>query len=200
MTDSNDASENNSESVYVKSEQTVDYSDFETVFWSVSSQINDLRVSLEAEEITYNDYKAEVMVAVNSLVRESENIVSQYNFSTEELNEIYGDLNQSEMAMVDVKMASIGFLMAINIDDDFSDGPTNVTMSEPWSGSRIGPCVLEALGAEALVDLYKGRAMSSFAVRRAIIKGVGKVAARIGLGAIGTALAVADFVWCMGRE
>ena len=164
----------------------------------LSGQYNYGSISLE-------EYKNESEVLLTSLYPESHQLLTSYGFTESDFQEMFENengsiLTENQKQNIVTHVAITGYLLNQGQHPPLSDDPNIIIYSDPWSGTRVGPCILEALGAEALVDLWKGRALSSVATRRVLLKAVGKTAAKVGLGAIGTAVAVADFVWCMGRE
>lgn len=73
----------------------------------------------------------------------------------------------------------------------------NARASGEITGREVFECVMSAVGVASLVKGIRVGSLSSYAVRKALVRAVGKVAARIGLGAIGIALTVAEFGWCL---
>lgn len=165
---------------------------------TLSEQYNYGSISLE-------EYKNESEVLLTPLYPESHQLLTSYGFTEGDFQEMFENedgsvLTENQKQNIITHVAITGYLLNQGEYPPLSDDPNIIIYSDPWSGNRVGPCILEALGAEALVDLWKGRALNSVATRRVLLKAVGKTAAKVGLGAIGTAIAVADFVWCMGRE
>lgn len=64
---------------------------------------------------------------------------------------------------------------------------------------EIWECALSAIGVKALGELISAKGLSSYAARKALIKAVGKAAAKAGLGFIGVAIAVGEFAWCLSK-
>ncbi|TJZ60703.1 hypothetical protein FAZ15_12010 [Sphingobacterium olei] len=69
----------------------------------------------------------------------------------------------------------------------------------PSSNSDVWDCALRALGVDRLIDWAKGKYVGSYAARKALISLIGKTATRLGLGYIGTAMMVAEFVHCVAQ-
>ena len=73
---------------------------------------------------------------------------------------------------------------------------SNLMFNQTIAKESVGTCILEALGVGALYDWAVGKAIIS---RRLLIRAVGSALSRT-VGWVGTALAVADFIWRMNRE
>lgn len=189
----------------VELESSIDYEiemlNFTKKFIPIKSEISQNKELYNAGLIDAETYEQNVVSYLSPFYKESENLLHAYGLNSKDFDDIgFSVMEAEKRKYVKIIMALTAYAIHAGGEIPISVNPGMSLNSDPWSSSRIGPCILEALGAEALVDLWKGRAMSSIAARRAIIKGIGKVAARIGLGAIGTAIAVADFAWCMGRD
>lgn len=70
----------------------------------------------------------------------------------------------------------------------------------PITGRDVFECAMSAIGVSSLVKVLSGKALASYAARKALLKLVGKVAAKAGLGAIGVALTVGEFAWCLSER
>ena len=133
---------------------------------------------------------------------ESKMLLSSFGFSDTELRQELGDYY--DVGVIYTAMA------AYEAEREWggNSGPGDTIIEMPdmaqvifgfntiQAEESIGTCLLEAVGVGALYDWAVGKAVLS---RRALIRAVGKFLSR-SLGWVGTALAVADFVWCMNRE
>lgn len=130
-------------------------------------------------------------------------LVSHYGFEDQELIEMFGSKNLEENKEAVILAALLIFSKGVEGNpllymNDVSS-VRSAWYSDPIDTSRLAYCAFEALGAELIIDAWYGRAMSRYAVRKALVKALGKVGTRIGLGGLGFALILADVMWCMTR-
>ena len=131
------------------------------------------------------------------ILEEGLNLLYSYGFSEEELGESFGSLDNPEivsLALTLVRVEELNDQLSSNLEQNQS----TFFYSTAYAQS-IKDCALRAIGVDRLIDWAKGKYLSSYAARKMLIKAVGKAAARLGLGWIGTALAVAEFVECMAH-
>lgn len=144
-----------------------------------------------------------VQQVMNDTYYESQVFLTSFGFAETELREELGEFY--EVGIIYTAMAAFEAEREWGSSGSGTNGP-GVDMPDVASivfgintiqaEESIGTCLLEAVGVGALYDWAVGKAVLS---RRLLIRAVGKFLAR-SLGWVGTALAVADFVWCMNRE
>lgn len=122
--------------------------------------------------------ESQAKIELNFLINNSKSFLISKGFTEAELVEEYGSSTAPQVALLGV------ILKAIENDGGI-----------PMNG--IKNCAFQALGIDRLVDWAKGKYVSSIAARKALIKAVGKAAARMGLGYVGTAIAIAEFSACV---
>lgn len=122
-------------------------------------------------------------------------------FLVSEIIEEYGSLNDSRVLNLALTVYSIelGDRVSVSDDSDSADvyaGKMVVDGPEPLTLRKVVDCAVRALGVKDLIEFVGGKTLT-FGAKKALIRLVGKAAARLGLGYIGAAIAIADFVDCI---
>lgn len=180
--------------------------DFGTALTSTMQKNRLVKHNLYQANVAQENYEQKTMLSKNlmeDLSGPAIKVVSHYGFEAHELIQMFGSevLNDNKEAVV--LTALLIFSKEIESNPrlylkDFSDTKSS-WYSDPIDTSRLAYCAFEALGVELLIDAWYGRAMSRYAIRKALVKALVKVGTRIGLGGLGFALILADVMWCMTR-
>lgn len=133
--------------------------------------------------------------SLKSLSIGSRDLLESYGFTTKEIEEEYGSWDSPQVISLSLTLFRLEQIRDNSNKTSFKFSPLFIQSSYAQNG--IGDCALRAIGVDRLVDWAKGKYISGYAARKALIKAVGKAAARLGLGWIGTAWAVAEFVECI---
>lgn len=144
------------------------------------------------DAVDENITESEAQILLVPTVDESKLLLEYFGFTDQEFIE--------ELGVVDETVRIYTALAVLEAERRFNNGNTytasSLMFNQALADENIGTCILEAIGVGALYDWAVGKAVIS---RRALIRAVGKTLSRT-IGWVGTALAVADFVWCMNRE
>lgn len=115
-------------------------------------------------------------IVLQPLINNSITLLHSYDFQDFEIIEEYGSLNDPRVAIL------------------------GLTLYALEGQNSIKTCVVRALGIDILVDFVGGKYLAGYTARKLLIKAVGKAAAKLGLGGIGTALMLYEFADCMFRD
>ena len=182
--------------------QQVALSSFEGVLFNESNKIEKTLTDLSTRSSSSDQYDPGITEdgakeLLSPIFEEGSNLLNAYGFTVEELEESFGSLDSPEIVSLALTIVRVE-----ELNDQLSN---NIEQSTPFPfystayAQSIKDCALRAIGVDRLIDWAKGKYLSSYAARKMLIKAVGKAAARLGLGWIGTALAVAEFVECMAH-
>ncbi|WP_316746438.1 hypothetical protein [Pedobacter gandavensis] len=122
--------------------------------------------------------EAQAAALLAPLINNSGTLLNSYGFSNLEITEEYGSMN-------DPKVAILGLVLYVLNEND-PDGPAM-------------DCLITALGGDDIRDLLEStveRDFNTYGTRKLIMRAVGKVAARFGLGHLGTAIMIYEFMNC----
>lgn len=144
------------------------------------------------DAVDENLTEPEAQILLVPTVNESKILLEHFGFTDQEFIE--------ELGVVDETVRIYTALAVLEAERRFNNSNTytasSLMFNQALADDSIGTCILEAIGVGALYDWAVGKATIS---RRALIRAVGKTLSRT-IGWVGTALGVADFVWCMNRE
>ncbi len=135
--------------------------------------------------------------SLEPLLAESKDLLESYGFTTGEIEEEYGSWDSPQVIFLSLTLFRLEQIRDNSDKTSFNFSPLFIQSSYAENG--IGDCALKAIGVDRLVDWAKGKYISGYAARKALIKAVGKAAARIGLGWVGTVWAVASFIECISE-
>ncbi len=190
--------------VFEVTEQKLALEEFKSLAKDKAIEVNNVLVQennrLGINNSSYQEFtEADLNQKLKPLIATSQKLLLSYGFAKDEIIDEFGSFDASEI--IYMAFAVAGFSEQAKYENlELAASSTNLFGVNVLYASNIGDfynCALRALGVEALWALYTDRVVSSFAARKALIKAVGKAAARLGLGYIGVAWAVADFVACM---
>jgi hypothetical protein len=133
--------------------------------------------------------------SLKSLSNGSRDLLESYGFTTKEIEDEYGSWDDPKVVSLSLTLFRLEQINEKSNKTSFNFSPLFIQSS--YAQNSIKDCALRALGVDKLVDWARGKYLSGYAARKALIKAVGKAAARFGLGWIGTAIAVVEFAECM---
>lgn len=140
------------------------------------------------QNITEDDAQILMIPTLN----ESQALLDYYGFQDSEFIEELGVID--ETVKIHTAQAILEAERLFNSSNTYT--ASALMFNQALADDSIGTCLLDAVGVGALYDWAVGKAAIS---RKLLIRAVGKALSRT-IGWVGTALAVADFVWCMNRE
>jgi len=185
-------------------EQKLALEEFQIVARQKAREVNNTLVQANDRfDVNSNSYinfvESDLYQELNPLISKSQKLLLSYGFAEVEIIDEFGSFDAPEI--IYMAFAVAGFSEQAKYEKlELATSSRNLFEVKALYSSNKGEfynCALRALGVEALWALYTDRVVSSFAARKALIRAVGKAAARLGLGYIGVAWAVADFVACM---
>lgn len=118
---------------------------------------------------------------MNNALTNSKNYLQEAGFTNQEIIEEFGSIDDPRVIYLAVVTKAI------------IDNPGGL------SGKKVLDCALEAFDIKDIVEAIGSKTLT-FGTKKALIKAVGKVAARFGLGYISTAIMVGEFIYCMLQE
>ena len=140
--------------------------------------------------------EANAKIYLSELHSVSLNYIFSKGFTKEEIIEKYDSLDDSRIINLATTVYSIEMYDILEKKENVNNQVKSLVYKD-LTLSNLKDCAFRALGIDRLLDWAQGKYMSSYTARKALIRAVGKTAARLGLGYLGTALAVGEFVECM---
>ena len=149
------------------------------------------RINLNKDQVAGSVIsESEAKEVLTNTLEESMLLLKHFGFQEDEFMDESGSIDN-----IVVIFTALAVLEAENRFNNRNTYASSLFFNEAQAYG-VGTCILEAIGVGALYDWAVGKAVLS---RRMLIRAVGKTLSRT-IGWVGTALAVADFVWCMSRE
>lgn len=138
--------------------------------------------------------------AILPMVGPSLDLLHSYGFAEEDIDIMFEGATLAQRNSLTFELATKVYVLQVANPFQVNDDPEVIENSDPWSGSRVGPCIMEATGLTEIIGAWSVKALGSFAARRALLKAVGKALAKRAVPYLGAAIMVGEFVYCMGRE
>ncbi len=139
------------------------------------------------------EYELQCETEVKPVYNQSRTVIAAYGITEQDLIDEWG-ANYDPELVVELAL-SIAAYEALDHEYGLASIRQALFLITPSYANRLYDCVKTALGIEALFELWRERALSTYAGKKMLIKAIGKVATR-SLGWVGAAWAVADFVDC----
>jgi hypothetical protein len=192
----------NKEEYYQKTSTRSNTNDLKSYSKSLKSALENIKQDelLKKSNGKSDTKEAKARKLVNELRPSSLALLKTYGISERQLVDEFGDLNSDKIVLTALvvweveKMLDNGKTLSI-----FEDGDIDLAMlgafgiNSTYAQNTVGGCLADAIGVYAVVEFAQTGQLS----QTAVIKLVKKVGAKY-LGAFGAALAVWDFVNCMG--
>ncbi|PZX59449.1 hypothetical protein [Hydrotalea sandarakina] len=139
------------------------------------------------------EYELQCEVEVRPVYNQSLSVISAYGITEQDMVEEWG-YNYDQELVVELAL-SIAAYEALDHEHGLAQVKQSLFLFNTAYAGDFYNCVKTALGIEALFELWRVRALSTYAGKKMLLKAIGKVATR-SLGWVGAAWAVADFIDC----
>jgi hypothetical protein len=139
------------------------------------------------------EYELQCEVEVRPVYFQSLSVISAYGITEQDMVEEWG-YNYDQELVVELAL-SIAAYEALDHEHGLAQVKQSLFVFNTAYAGDFYNCVNTALGIEAPFELWRVRALSTYAGKKMLLKAIGKVATRC-LGWVGAVWAVADFIDC----